>query len=413
MVHLFLQHLLPRPHGRIFGWIVFGWLFGALIAAAGETYFLAEKQRERAEINFYNDSANLSLALKKYRKVIRKIKDYQAQGIPVDQAAPAITEIKEDMLAGAYVQAADKIDALSAALDQLYATKVEADKATVVVPPPPPPPPPKNPAPTPPPSPPPAPVVSSRCGASYYTQSVIGYTAYVIEADIGSGCIKVVTDTAYGGTNCQDNCPVYSLGHYVTSNGGFGGMNGTYFCPGDYSSCSGSDGSFFWKVYNSNVKFMHNANNGLAHLDPFVAIGANNKVYYYQTYREEVSGVCTSSTFCSVSAFEAAHGTLQAGLGCGPALISNGHNVLDQGRLDDKQKTVKSNRGAIGVRGNTLYLVIVAGATVIDLAAVLDNMPIDHAFNVDGGGSAAIYWEGSYKRGPGRNIPNAIVLINK
>jgi len=405
-------HLLRFKGGRIVGWVLSGLLVAVLGATASDVYLAAERQRSQAEVNFYNDAANLTPALKKYREVIHKLKDYQAQGVPVDQATPAIGEIKEDMIAGAYAQAEAKIDALGAALDQLHAAKVE-DDALAQTPPPPPPPPPSPPrAPSPPPAPPP-PVVSSRCGASYYTQNVNGYSTYIIEADISSGCIKVVTDTAYGGTNCSDNCPVFSLGHYVSSNGGFGGMNGTYFCPGDYSSCAGSDGSFFWKVFNSNVRFMHNQNNGLAHLDPFVAVGANNHLYYYQYYREEVSGVCQPGSFCSVSAFEAAHGALQAGVGSGPALVANGNNVLNEGSLDNNQKAVKGNRGAYGVRGDVLYLVLATGATVIDLAGIMDSLPVDHAFNVDGGGSAAMYWEGGYKRGPGRSIPNAIVLVNK
>jgi hypothetical protein len=417
-------HLLRFKGGRIVGWIVVGLLSATLGVAAEQVFYSLERQKELVLINFYNDEINFQEALTKYRAVLAKIKDYEAKGVPTSQAVPAISEIKEDFLAQVYSAATRKIASLEAALNQLYAAKVEADKkkeeeaarlaaeaakkAAAVQPsvkttP-------SKTAPTSSP-PPPQPATVLSKGARYYTQNVSGLTAYIIEADIGSGAIKVVTDTAYGGQNCSDNCPVNSVAHYVGVNNGFAGMNGTYFCPGDYSSCASSDGSFFWKVFNSNVRFMHNANNGLAHLDPFLAVGANNKLYYFHTFREEFEGKCKEDTFCSEGTFESKYGNLQVGLGCGPALVAHGNNVLDQGRLDDKQKTVKGNRGAVGVRGNVLYLVIVANATVPDLANVLDNMNIDHAFNVDGGGSAAMYWEGSYKRGSGRNIPNAIVLV--
>lgn len=407
-----LWRLIPYAHGRILGWIIFGIIFAGLSFAASEAYVAAIREQEAAEVNYHNNEANLGPALEKYAAVVKKLRNYTAQGVATTGLDASMTEIKEDMLAGAYNAAADKIDQLDAALNQLYSAKVEADKLAQS-PPPAPAPPPRSRTPSPPPPPPPAPVVSSRCGASYYTRNVEGYLTYVIEADIGSGCIKVVTDTTTGAGDCSDNCPVISLGSFVGANNGFAGMNGTYFCPGDYAGCTSSDGSFFWKVFNSNAGHMANANNGLAHLDPFMAIGANNQIHYFHTYREEFGGVCKTDTFCGVSTFEAKHGKLQAGLGSGPALTRNGNNILDQGKLDDKQKTVKSNRGAIGVRGNTLFLIIATGATVIDLAHVVDNMNVDHSFNVDGGGSAAMYWEGGYKRGPGRNIPNAVILVNK
>ncbi len=79
-------------------------------------------------------------------------------------------------------------------------------------------------------------------------------------------------------------------------------------------------------------------------------------------------------------------------------------------KLDDKQKTGKSIRGAIGLKGQTLYLVQVLNATIPDTALVLQSMALDQALGLDGGGSSALMFQKSYKTAPGRNIPNAVLI---
>ena len=79
--------------------------------------------------------------------------------------------------------------------------------------------------------------------------------------------------------------------------------------------------------------------------------------------------------------------------------------------MDTKQRTVKSYRGAIGWKGSTMYFYVVRGATVTDSAAVAEALGLDYAMNLDGGGSTAMMQNGSYILGPGRNIPDAILLV--
>ena len=45
-------------------------------------------------------------------------------------------------------------------------------------------------------------------------------------------------------------------------------------------------------------------------------------------------------------------------------------------------------------------------------AKVLQAMGMDGALNLDQGGSTAL-WSGGYKAGPGRNIPNAVLLVRR
>jgi exopolysaccharide biosynthesis protein len=36
-----------------------------------------------------------------------------------------------------------------------------------------------------------------------------------------------------------------------------------------------------------------------------------------------------------------------------------------------------------------------------------------NALNIDAGGSSALWYNGSYKRGPGRGVPNALIFIEQ
>lgn len=229
--------------------------------------------------------------------------------------------------------------------------------------------------------------------SSYEVTTVNGHTVHLAKFNLSSGQFRVRTDTAADG-DCSDNCPTKSLSSYVGDNGGFAGMNGTYFCPADYASCAGQVNSFFWKVYNTRLGKMINATNGLGEGDPFIAFNSSGTARYFSSWSSY-----GGSGFSAV-----------AGINCKPALISGGNNILNVGSLDDKQRTTKSNRGAIGLKGQVLYLVIAQSATVVDLAGVMDTLDVDYAFNLDGGGSSAMIFNGSYKVGPGRSLPNAIIV---
>lgn len=220
----------------------------------------------------------------------------------------------------------------------------------------------------------------------------INYTVNLASFNLASGQFQVITDTA-NDNDCTDNCPTKSLSSYVSERGGFAGMNGTYFCPVDYASCAGKTGSFYWKVWNSRLSKMINGTSGAFIYEPFLTVNGNTARYY--TSWSDFSGGIT------------------AGISSSPGLITNGQNTLDESKLDDKQRTVKSNRGAMGLKGQTLYLVIAKNATVVDLAKIMDALDVDSAMNVDGGGSSAMIFNNSYKVGPGRSIPNAIIIAKR
>jgi len=87
--------------------------------------------------------------------------------------------------------------------------------------------------------------------------------------------------------------------------------------------------------------------------------------------------------------------------------------VKSEPRLEDAQRTVKGTRGGFGFNQDKFFLVIAKKATVIDLADIMLALGATDALNLDGGGSAALLYGGTYKIGPGRLLPNAIVFVPK
>ena len=67
-------------------------------------------------------------------------------------------------------------------------------------------------------------------------------------------------------------------------------------------------------------------------------------------------------------------------------------------------------RNFIGVKSGKVYIGHVHGANFANAAKVLSTLGMENALNLDTGGSTAIYHNGRYIMGPGRLLPNAIIL---
>ena len=98
-----------------------------------------------------------------------------------------------------------------------------------------------------------------------------------------------------------------------------------------------------------------------------------------------------------------------AGITNYPLLLQNGA-IIDSTAEQGGSQLLKGTKGAIGVDGTYIYLVVVTNATVTDTAYVMQALGARDALNLDGGGTAALWIGGGYKVGPGRLLPNAIVL---
>ncbi|MBI4058461.1 phosphodiester glycosidase family protein [Candidatus Gottesmanbacteria bacterium] len=209
-----------------------------------------------------------------------------------------------------------------------------------------------------------------------------------------AGSIRMITDTANDDT-CTDNCPVKPLAEYVSRNGGFAGINGTYFCPPDYPSCAGQVNSFNTLIFNSRSKKYLNSDQNVYSVVPMVVQNADRSMRFMERTLEwgRDTGII-------------------GGIANHPLLVIGGSSRVDEGSLDEKSRSTKTNRGFIGFKSGTLYIGVIQGATIGDAAHVLVALGIESAVNLDGGGSSALFYNGRYVVGPGRNLPNAIVLVN-
>ncbi len=215
----------------------------------------------------------------------------------------------------------------------------------------------------------------------------------------------MVTDT--GDTaDCQNGCTTKSLADYVVENAATIGIHGTYFCPPDYAGCAGKTNTFLSPVYNSAAHVMLNAGSLRIHEGPILASATDGRYFFFHR---------TNDFGSSVAAFESANNaTLNAALANYPSLVENGAVIVEsEARLAETQPTVKSIRGGIGFDDRFVYLVVVHSATVTDLAYVMQALGATSALNLDGGGSAALWYGGTYAYGPGRLLPNAIIFKQK
>lgn len=214
------------------------------------------------------------------------------------------------------------------------------------------------------------------------------FLVYIISADMGS--TRVIVDTA-SENDCKDNCPVLPLADYVSRNGAYAGINGSYFCPTAYPSCAGKTNSFDLLVMNKN-KHYFNSDNNVYSTNPAV-IFLNGSVRFVNQalgWGRDTSADGVLSNF--------------------PLLVS-GNNVTYSDNPDPKFNS-RGARNFVANKGNTVYIGSVLNATMAESAHVLKTLGMDNAMNLDEGGSTAL-WFGGYKMGPGRNIPNAILFIKK
>lgn len=238
----------------------------------------------------------------------------------------------------------------------------------------------------------PAPASNTPPGSGFSYQSVstdVGtFTVSIVAADLNS--TRVIVDTASDST-CSNDCPVLSLGDYVSRSGAYAGINGSYFCPASYPSCAGKTNSFDTLVMNKNKTYFNSDNNVYSTV-PVAIFGSG-----YARFIGASSGWGRDTGVDGVIANQ-------------PLLLSGG-NIAFGGGSDPKQGS-KGARSFVGNKGSTVYIGVIYNATVAEMAYVTKSLGMDNALNLDSGGSTAL-WFGGYKAGPGRNIPNAILFVHR
>ncbi|MEO5927890.1 MAG: phosphodiester glycosidase family protein [Patescibacteria group bacterium] len=215
----------------------------------------------------------------------------------------------------------------------------------------------------------------------------------------------MVTDTA-NTSDCQNGCAAQALGTFAAENNAVAGIHGTYFCPPEYADCASKTNTFLSPVYNSAAGTMINSSSLVVHEGPILATATDGRSFFSHRTKDFGSSVASLETTNNA--------TLAAAISNYPSLVENGQVIVDgEARLAETNPTVKSLRGGIGMNGSFFYLVIAHQATVSDLAWVIKALGATDALNLDGGGSSALWYNGTYVVGPGRPLPNAILFKTK
>lgn len=332
-----------------------------------------EDQRKKNE-DLQKTIKEVQETFKNYAGLVEKIADARSGGIKTQDLEKEEAEIVKMLANLNYASASAKLTATSGKIDDLLAEKEAAlvQKAQSA---------PQN-----------VPTTQDLPTSDYRRQMVQtdhgSFLVDVVAAQVGSA--RVIVDTA-SDNDCSNDCPVLPLATYVQRNGGFAGINGSYFCPAEYPSCTGKANSYDTLAMNSRIKKYFNSDNNKFSTVPLVAFdGGGAPIFKMQTLEwGRDTGV-------------------QAVLANHPMLVLGG-NIVVPGGLSDKQQ-VKSNRSVVAQKGNYIYLMVVHSASVSDAAVVVKALGVDNALNLDSGGSTALYFGGSYKVGPGRNLPNAIIF---
>jgi len=236
------------------------------------------------------------------------------------------------------------------------------------------------------------PVNNAPPGSGYSRQSVSTdagtFLVSLVAGDLGS--TKVIVDTA-SDSDCHDNCPVLPLATYVSRNGAYAGINGSYFCPAAYPTCAGKTNSFDLLLMNKNKHYFNSDNNVYSN-NPGVIFGSG--------YIRFVGAVSQWGRDTGIDSMLSNY----------PLLVQGG-NITFGGNDDPKQGS-KGGRSFVANKGNIVYIGVVGNATVAESARVMKAMGMENALNLDSGGSTAL-WSGGYKVGPGRDLPNVILFVRK
>ncbi len=213
--------------------------------------------------------------------------------------------------------------------------------------------------------------------------------------------LDIMTVTA-NTTDCDGNCPIQSVGDFALTNDAFAAINGSYFCPADYTNCQKEKNYYYYPVYRSTDGVMINSDQiNYPTTGAMLVFGADNHPYFFTS----------TAQFRSIADFEATYQTkIKAAIANDPVLIQEGTSALGSIATLDAKQLKRYSRAAIGVKGNEIYLVIAYSATVPQLVDILLALGLENALNLDAGGSTAVYYDGRYRMGPGRDVPNAILF---
>ena len=314
-----------------------------------------------------------------YQDFLAKVERNNGSNISTSEQTDKLDEWGRKLLSQDYDTLQTEITESIATIEKSYQTYLASLKPVIPAPQPQP----TAPAPT---------TTPAAPGYSFQTVATArgNFSVYLIKMTLAEVTVKTLSSNS---ENCTNDCPAKPLNEYVGEVGGYAGINGSYFCPPDYASCSGKINSFDFPVYNSNLgKWLNSAALGWNSVGLMTFNGSSASAYY--------------------QAFEYGQTAVTAGIGnFPPLLVTGGQTTIEDKNLTSYQKDVKGPRGMLGIDGSNVYLAIVSNANLYDAAETMKVLGATNVLNLDGGGSSALYVNGQYKVGPGRRLPNAVVLV--
>lgn len=202
---------------------------------------------------------------------------------------------------------------------------------------------------------------------------------------------------AANSSDCFVNCSAKSVKNFVEQVEGVAGINATYFSADTGSTTN----SFLSPFFNSPVGRLLNEYKMPHHHGPLLIVTTGGQYDYF--HRSIDAG-------WELSDYEERTGrTVAAAVSNYPSLVEGGEVIVGNEILEPSMTNDRIRVG-IGYTKDRVYLVTVHDANVTDLAYVFKKLRVRNAMNLDGGTSSALYSVGQYKVGPGRLVPNAIVL---
>ncbi|RUL57107.1 phosphodiester glycosidase family protein [Lysinibacillus antri] len=226
----------------------------------------------------------------------------------------------------------------------------------------------------------------------------VSYTKQTISAEGKNFSVNVVTvnllapNTSLHVEVAKDQLgSVESLASIAKRHGAIAAINGNYFDA--YSD------NTYRQIYNGLVM------NGKL-MQTF-----DKKFSVFYTMKDGQVGILPGAKFMEL--FE--RGDVQEAIQVGPRLVTNGAitvNPIEEGFNSHKILSSPGARSAIGiVKNRQVLLVTTSGATVTQLATIMQKLGAIDAMNSDGGASSGLIMNGNYITSPGRQI--AVTLLAK
>jgi len=323
------------------------------------------------ETTLYKELNEIKTTITSIKKVKDKIVLYKGLGVKTDDVASKVSEATDLLIELKLNEASLSAAKLDTELERLYEEKKEADRRAVEE----------------------ARkryenVISSEGYVRYNVQTDVGvFNADTLVVDLNK--VQVVTDTA-NDSDCKSDCPLLSLASFVSRNGGFAGINGTYYCPPEYSDCGEKKNSFDFPVYNTRLGKWINKKNLSWDNRALITFSGNSARFY--KYEKDYGG-----------------GSVSAGITMVPGLLQDGSVIVGSYKLEPKE-TIKSTRSSIGFNGSRVYAIVGRGANNYDMAYIHKAVGSKYALALDGGGSINFMYNGTYYAGPGRAQANSIIF---